>query len=91
MIGIDEQLDQIMETIDDLIVAGRLSEIDQILRSLEVDLLDPAVLLGYLVISRSVKDRLSEWEPFRIRAQRSCVARGMPPGKAERLFGWTGR
>jgi hypothetical protein len=59
--NIDNQLDQIYDTIDDLLLNSKFSEVDCILERLEIKI-DLDLLLGYLTATYPAKSKLRKRE-----------------------------
>ena len=76
---IDKQLDQIYDTIDDLLLANKFSEIDAILECLEMDLgLD--LLLGYFVATFPAKSKLKKRADFFAKLKATYCEEGLWKG-----------
>ncbi len=65
----EETLDYIFDTFDDLLLAGRFSEVDLILDDIEVDTVPDVFLIGVLTITRPAKvlGDINAWDDFRAR------------------------
>lgn len=64
-----------LSLIERLLREEKLSEVDQVLSAYEVDLLQPATLLGVITLTRYAKEHLTARENFVARSEVSMTAR----------------
>lgn len=83
-------LARIYDFLDDLVLHDHLSGVDETLKEVDVEELDPTCILGFLSITFPVRDRLPAWAPLLVRSRAACMKQGVSEDKIERLFGALG-
>jgi hypothetical protein len=61
---LDAALDIVFDCVDDMLLAGRFSDVDVLLERVPVDRLDPAVLVGFLTITGPARKLLASRAAF---------------------------
>ena len=56
--NIDSKLDFIFDCIDDMLIAGEFSEVNEIIKKVDINKYDISLLLGFLTITLSAKNKL---------------------------------
>jgi hypothetical protein len=61
---VDRGLDRLFLHVDDLLLAGDLSEVDAMLRAIDCDAFGDSLLVGALTITSAARDELTERAAF---------------------------
>lgn len=72
-----KQLDNICDTLDDLLLAGQFKEVDQWLKEYSIEGQEPAVLLTILTITLAASTNLTAREEFYDRAKAELLRAGV--------------
>ena len=80
----DCALDLVLEKIDDLLLEGRFEVVNEILSTVDVQRLDPTVMLALLSVTKSTNQNLPCWQKLFVRVESELVERF--PGRAQKLL-----
>jgi hypothetical protein len=72
-----DQLDLMVDLLDDHLLAGDFSKVDEEFRTCEIKYLHATVLLAMLTISHVAKDKLSYYEEFYMNVEDELMDRGV--------------
>jgi hypothetical protein len=82
----DKALDLVFDTLDDLLLDGRVSDCEATLRAVDPARLPPVVAVGFLAITRSAEDRLRDARAALRRRIEATYQHTMPAERLEQLL-----
>lgn len=82
----DQALDLVFDTLDDLLLDGRVSDCEAALRAVDPARLPPVVAVGFLAITRSAEDRLRDVRAALRRRIEATYQHTMPAERLEQLL-----
>lgn len=81
---VDAALDRLFDEVDDLLVAGEFTKVDELLMELDLTRCSTTLLVGFLSITLAAKKKLFAREDFTRRVEQRL--RALVPDRAQRLM-----
>jgi type III restriction enzyme len=82
---LDAALDLVFDTVDDMLLEGRFTQVNRLLECVPVAQLDPVILIGFLSITGAAREALHS-RPALVAAVREALRERMTPEELERAM-----